>query len=198
MCKRKEKNKIINVNNIKFSHSLDDELVMKLQSEGIVFRSHPRSLMSVNFMHYNHHFSGIGIRNVHGGIEFCNKDKLEDQLSLVKTGFILILHAPRCRTASLCLFSSIMDYLSYVYLTQHFILELPQYSDCLIIGDVSNYVESILETDIYEQVHCFLPTSDVGQTMYATLKSRNDRKFVDYSDFYSKHISLLGYTNSLR
>ena len=111
MCKRKEKNKIINVNNIKFSHSLDDELVMKLQSEGIVFRSHPRSLMSVNFMHYNHHFSGIGIRNVHGGIEFCNKDKLEDQLSLVKTGFILILHAPRCRTASLCLFSSI-TYLS--------------------------------------------------------------------------------------
>lgn len=188
--------KLICARNIKYKPCLDMELTQKLEEAGIIFRTYPHSLLSIEFTHYNQKISGIGVRNIHGGFEFSSKDNLAISQTLKRKGITLIPYIARSRSASLCIFESTMDYLSYFCLAQQFILELPQYCDCLIVGDVSNFVQSILEIDIYERVNCFFTMTDVGRTMLATLKSRDCRKIVDYSNLYFQYVSLSGYAKS--
>lgn len=96
------------------------------------------------------------------------------------------------RSRSCCLFTDLMDYLAFKTLLYKGGLHLPSDSDCLIMNSLNNFVNMMIDSDLYERVYCFFPCDEVSKTMEKTLISRRADSVKTFS-FYQHYLRLFDY-----
>ena len=105
----------------------------KLQEFGINPSSIPEEVYSIDCSSLNRVWHGIGMRNVHGGVEFISLTEMKRPTTIHRKG-ITLQPSKKGSVASCCLFSNFMDYLAYLSLSKDGKIALPKECDCIILN----------------------------------------------------------------
>lgn len=97
----------------------------KLQEFGINPSSIPEEVYSIDCSSLNRVWHGIGMRNVHGGVEFISLTEMKRPTTIHRKG-ITLQPSKKGSVASCCLFSNFMDYLAYLSLSRTARLHSPR------------------------------------------------------------------------
>ena len=88
---------------------------------------------SVDFECLHHFFHGIGIRNIHNGLEFFNDDECKLPKTAGTPGLVVVVNTLRWENRSCLLFENLMDMLAFLTLRKHQLLskrvKIPQKCD---------------------------------------------------------------------
>lgn len=163
----------------------------KLQEFGINPSSIPEEVYSIDCSSLNRVWHGIGIRNVHGGVEFISLTEMKRPTTIHRKG-ITLQPSKNGSVASCCLFSNFMDYLAYLSLSKDGKIALPKECDCIILNHHFNLSHFLVESEEYEEVNLFLPNSSAGKVLTRTIMDRNPAA-VDWSGSYIHFQSLRSY-----
>lgn len=163
----------------------------KLQEFGINPSSIPEEVYSIDCSSLNRVWHGIGMRNVHGGVEFISLTEMKRPTTIHRKGITLQL-SKKGSVASCCLFSNFMDYLAYLSLSKDGKIALPKECDCIILNHHFNLSHFLVESEEYEEVNLFLPNSSAGKVLTRTIMDRNPAA-VDWSGSYIHFQSLRSY-----
>lgn len=163
----------------------------KLQEFGINPSSIPEEVYSIDCSSLNRVWHGIGMRNVHGGVEFISLTEMKRPTTIHRKG-ITLQPSKKGSVASCCLFSSFMDYLAYLSLSKDGKIALPKECDCIILNHHFNLSHFLVESEEYEEVNLFLPNSSAGKVLTRTIMDRNPAA-VDWSGSYIHFQSLRSY-----
>lgn len=163
----------------------------KLQEFGINPSSIPEEVYSIDCSSLNRVWHGIGMRNVHGGVEFISLTEMKRPTTIHRKGITLQL-SKKGSVASCCLFSNFMDYLAYLSLSKDGKIALPKECDCIILNHHFNLSHFLVESEEYEEVNLFLPNSSAGKMLTRTIMDRNPAA-VDWSGSYIHFQSLRSY-----
>lgn len=163
----------------------------KLQEFGINPSSIPEEVYSIDCSSLNRVWHGIGMRNVHGGVEFISLTEMKRPTTIHRKGITLQL-SKKGSVASCCLFSNFMDYLAYLSLSKDGKIALPKECDCIILNHYFNLSHFLVESEEYEEVNLFLPNSSAGKVLTRTIMDRNPAA-VDWSGSYIHFQSLRSY-----
>lgn len=163
----------------------------KLQEFGINPSSIPEEVYSIDCSSLNRVWHGIGMRNVHGGVEFISLTETKRPTTIHRKGITLQL-SKKGSVASCCLFSNFMDYLAYLSLSKDGKIALPKECDCIILNHHFNLSHFLVESEEYEEVNLFLPNSSAGKVLTRTIMDRNPAA-VDWSGSYIHFQSLRSY-----
>lgn len=162
-----------------------------LRDIGILPSSLPEEVYSIDCCSLNRVRHGIGMRNVHGGVEFVSLLEMKSPTTLHRKGITLQPlkkgHATGC-----CLFSNFIDYLAYLTLLKEDKIPLPKNCDCIILNHHFNLSHFLTESEDYEKVNLFLPNSPAGKVLSKTIMDRNTA-VVDWSGCYVHFQSLRSY-----
>lgn len=164
----------------------------KLQEFGINPSSIPEEVYSIDCSSLNRVWHGIGMRNVHGGVEFISLTEMKRPTTIHRKG-ITLQPSKKGSVASCCLFSNFMDYLAYLSLSKDGKIALPKECDCIILNHHFNLSHFLVESEEYEEVNLFLPNSSAGKVLTRTIMDRNPAA-VDWSGSYIHFQSLRSYT----
>ena len=140
----------------------------KLQEFGINPSSIPEEVYSIDCSSLNRVWHGIGMRNVHGGVEFISLTEMKRPTTIHRKG-ITLQPSKKGSVASCCLFSNFMDYLAYLSLSKDGKIALPKECDCIILNHHFNLSHFLVESEEYEEVNLFLPNSSAGVGKLHTL-----------------------------
>ena len=151
----------------------------KLQEFGINPFSIPEEVYSIDCSSLNRVWHGIGMRNVHGGVEFISLTEMKRPTTIHRKG-ITLQPSKKGSVASCCLFSNFMDYLAYLSLSKDGKIALPKECDCIILNHHFNLSHFLVESEEYEEVNLFLPNSSAGKVLTRTIMDRNPAA-VDWS-----------------
>lgn len=163
----------------------------KLQEFGINPSSIPEEVYSIDCSSLNRVWHGIGMRNVHGGVEFISLTEMKRPTTIHRKGITLQL-SKKGSVASCCLFSNFMDYLAYLSLSKDGKIALPKECDCIILNHHFNLSHFLVESEEYKEVNLFLPNSSAGKVLTRTIMDRNPAA-VDWSGSYIHFQSLRSY-----
>lgn len=163
----------------------------KLQEFGINPSSIPEEVYSIDCSSLNRVWHGIGMRNVHGGVEFISLTEMKRPTTIHRKG-ITLQPSKKGSVASCCLFSYFMDYLAYLSLSKDGKIALPKECDCIILNHHFNLSHFLVESEEYEEVNLFLPNSSAGKVLTRTIMDRNPAA-VDWSGSYIHFQSLRSY-----
>lgn len=163
----------------------------KLQEFGINPSSIPEEVYSIDCSSLNRVWHGIGMRNVHGGVEFISLTEMKRPTTIHRKG-ITLQPSKKVSVASCCLFSNFMDYLAYLSLSKDGKIALPKECDCIILNHHFNLSHFLVESEEYEEVNLFLPNSSAGKVLTRTIMDRNPAA-VDWSGSYIHFQSLRSY-----
>ena len=163
----------------------------KLQEFGINPSSIPEEVYSIDCSSLNRVWHGIGMRNVHGGVEFISLTEMKRPTTIHRKG-ITLQPSKKSSVASCCLFSNLMDYLAYLSLSKDGKIALPKECDCIILNHHFNLSHFLVESEEYEEVNLFLPNSSAGKVLTRTIMDRNPAA-VDWSGSYIHFQSLRSY-----
>lgn len=163
----------------------------KLQEFGINPSSIPEEVYSIDCSSLNRVWHGIGMRNVHGGVEFISLTEMKRPTTIHRKG-ITLQPSKKDSVASCCLFSNFMDYLVYLSLSKDGKIALPKECDCIILNHHFNLSHFLVESEEYEEVNLFLPNSSAGKVLTRTIMDRNPAA-VDWSGSYIHFQSLRSY-----
>lgn len=163
----------------------------KLQEFGINPSSIPEEVYSIDCSSLNRVWHGIGMRNVHGGVEFISLTEMKRPTTIHRKG-ITLQPSKKDSVASCCLFSNFMDYLAYLSLSKDGKIALPKECDCIILNHHFNLSHFLVESEEYEEVNLFLPNSSAGKVLTRTIMDRNPAA-VDWSGSYIHFQSLRSY-----
>ena len=163
----------------------------KLQEFGINPSSIPEEVYSIDCSSLNRVWHGIGMRNVHGGVEFISLTEMKRPTTIHRKGITLQL-SKKGSVASCCLFSNFMDYLAYLSLSKDGKIALPKECDCIILNHHFNLSHFLVESGENEEVNLFLPNSSAGKVLTRTIMDRNPAA-VDWSGSYIHFQSLRSY-----
>lgn len=163
----------------------------KLQEFGINPSSIPEEVYSIDCSSLNRVWHGIGMRNVHGGVEFISLTEMKRPTTIHRKG-ITLQSSKKGSVASCCLFSNFMDYLAYLSLSKDGKIALPKECDCIILNHHFNLSHFLVESEEYEEVNLFLPNSSAGKVLTRTIMDRNPAA-VDWSGSYIHFQSLRSY-----
>lgn len=100
------------------------------------------------------------------------------------------------RTKKCCLFTNFLDYLSYKTILMNSGSQRLEDCDCLVMNNVVNFSTFVLDSEEYEHVLCFFPKTDIGNTMFMTLRSRRKSAVVNMSNIYKDSLSINEYVIS--
>ena len=180
---------------VHFSTGLKSEFKELTAELSITPESLSRAILSgtVSVLGINIH--GLCVRNENGGYEFYNAEYMEEPATLLHPGTTVILQKPEQRTMECYAFLSFLDYLAFQNLQYN--NSLPQdvsFSyDSIIIGDESNLIDALLDSDTYTKVHCVFPYNLIGRTVNQTFITRNPNVYTDISGFYQTYNSVYEY-----
>ena len=163
----------------------------KLQEFGINPSSIPEEVYSIDCSSLNRVWHGIGMRNVHGGVEFISLTEMKRPTTIHRKG-ITLQPSKKGSVASCCLFINFMDYLAYLSLSKDGKIALPKECDCIILNHHFNLSHFLVESEEYEEVNLFLPNSSAGKVLTRTIMDRNPAA-VDWSGSYIHFQSLRSY-----
>lgn len=163
----------------------------KLQEFGINPSSIPEEVYSIDCSSLNRVWHGIGMRNVHGGVEFISLTEMKRPTTIHRKG-ITLQPSKKGSVASCCLFCNFMDYLAYLSLSKDGKIALPKECDCIILNHHFNLSHFLVESEEYEEVNLFLPNSSAGKVLTRTIMDRNPAA-VDWSGSYIHFQSLRSY-----
>ena len=106
-------------------------------------------------------------------------------------GIIFFPYQRGTKTTACCVFSSLIDYLSYSTLIKKGnTFGLPVKYDCIIVNNVRNFPDALLDCEEYQRIYCILPNTDVGRVMAYTIQHRNKGRYVDVSKIYNGYEDL--------
>lgn len=133
--------------------------------------------------------AGLGMKNIHSGVSFY-KPGMAHPITIGDKMYSLIPKNEDKNSMTLCVFLYFTDYLAYLKLRS----TVPELSgilspDILIINDRENFVPSLVECDLYQQIFFILPNDEVSRVMTMTACQRNDR-ITDLSSFYRRYNSI--------
>ena len=136
----------------------------------------------------------------------CLQDKLEERsqelsvsatVSIGKQGILFFPKFEGITTLYVCVFSSFLDYLAYKTLcadeTEAYILGLVR-CDCIVMNNPANFTQMVLDTDMYDQVHCFFPNTAAGKVMERSIMSRHPNA-ISMAHIYEDKGCLYNYVN---
>lgn len=118
----------------------------KLQEFGINPSSIPEEVYSIDCSSLNRVWHGIGMRNVHGGVEFISLTEMKRPTTIHRKG-ITLQPSKKGSVASCCLFSNFMDYLAYLSLSKDGKIALPKECDCIILNHHFNLSHFLVESE---------------------------------------------------
>lgn len=179
----------------KFKLHSGSDLLSKsiLENESLFIDNLPHEIVGIEVSYFNKTIYGIGIKNNRGGYELYAPEFINRPVSLIKSGCTLIRHKKGQESAYCCLFFSLFDYLSYYTLSKKYIMPLPSAADCIIVGNIKNFIQAMLDTESYEITYCILPNTIVGKTMSRTIHDRNPSNSIDISYIYKEYDSIHDY-----
>lgn len=131
--------------------------------------------------------TGIGLKNNKGGFLFYSDKLTVKPFFLLNNEPVYLPYREKHRSRTCCVFFDMFDYLSYLTILhdKEYKNDFPCNCDCIIMGEIKNFVSVMLETESYEVTYCFLPNTLTGRTMAMTFKSRNPNNFDDLSGLYN-------------
>lgn len=159
----------------------------------------PYEVSSRTFKFLGKNISGLCIRNKNGGYEFFNSEYMVEPVTILHPGTSIILQRRNHRTEECCIFLSLLDYIGFMNLLYNESLPegISHPCDCFIIGDESNLIDAMLDTDCYSRNYCFFSWSLIGRTISKTFIHRNPKVNIDMSGFYQEFGSIFEYNKRL-
>lgn len=152
---------------------------------------------SVDFECMNRCFHGIGIRNLHNGLEFFNDDEFVTPKTIGVSGLIVIVNTMSQPKRSCLMFMDFKDLLAYLTLRKHYpavaMTRVPKKSDYIVLNEIENWQYLFARIGEYDTIYCFFPNTDFGGTLTKTIDSLHEGKTVDYSTLYPGCKSLTDY-----
>lgn len=194
--KRKEHRFQHTTDNLRLVSMTDDERNELLNQHGSELWAMSTNIYYVEFSSLNRAFRGYGIKNSNGGVEFINPIYMDNPVTLLNEGFVVI-YGKKVEAVSnnCCLFFDFPDYLSFLTIQKSGILKLLEGCDCFIMSSVKNFIPMVVETDDYQNIYMFFPNNDLGETISRTIKSRNPIHVHDYSILYRADKTLRQFAN---
>ncbi len=145
---------------------------------------------SVDFECLHHFFHGIGIRNIHNGLEFFNDDEYKQPKTAGVPGLVVIVNT-LCREGRSCLlFENLIDMLAFLTLQKHHLLgrrlRVPPECDYIILNKAANLQYLFSRIQEYSNINCFFPNTDYGAVLTKTILDLHKNHSKDCSFIYSR------------
>ena len=155
------------------SSALTNKDIILLSKENISDKALPSVLLGYNITFMNSDFHAIGLKNINGGVELYCPMLQSTPFSYGKHGLTILHFTPGILSKRCYLFADFMDYLAFASLkdTQKWYKN----GDAIIVNSPDNYVESLIESDVYEEVYSAFPNTEYGRYLFLTLKQRNQK-----------------------
>ena len=152
---------------------------------------------SVDFECLHHYFHGIGIRNIHNGLEFFNDDEYKQPKTAGVPGLVVVVNT-LCREDRSCLlFENLMDMLAFLTLQKHHLLgrrlRVPPECDYIILNKAANLQYLFSRIQEYSNINCFFPNTDYGEVLTKTILDLQKGHSKDCSSFYSRCKTIADY-----
>ena len=152
---------------------------------------------SVDFECMNRCFHGIGIRNLHNGLELFNDNEFVTPKTVGVSGLVVIVNTMSKSKRSCLMFMDFRDLLAYLTLRKHYpsvaMTTVPKMSDYIVLNELGNWKFLAERIKEYDRIFCFFPNTVVGGTLAKTINSRHEGKTIDYSTLYPGCKSLTDY-----
>ena len=152
---------------------------------------------SVDFECLHHYFHGIGIRNVHNGLEFFNDDEYKQPKTAGVPGLVVIVNTLCQENRSCLLFENLMDMLAFLTLQKHHLvgrrLRVPSECDYVILNKVANLQYLLSRIQEYSNIYCFFPNTDYGSVLTKTVLDLHKGHSKDCSSLYSRCKTIADY-----
>lgn len=117
--------------------------------------------------------------------------------TVYRSGLLTLPFVRGFRSESCCVFSNILDYLSYILLANGREPGFPRGCDAIVLNHPRNILRLLLSCDVYEHVYCFFPNTIYGKTLESTLLERNASRAVSQCYLYAGHATLFDYVNCM-
>ena len=152
---------------------------------------------SVDFECLHHYFHGIGIRNIHNGLEFFNDDEYKQPKTAGVPGLVVVVNTVCREDRSCLLFENLMDMLAFLTLQKHHLLskriKIPPKCDYIILNKVTNWQYLFSRIEEYCNICCFFSNTDYGEVLAKTVIDLHKGHSRDYSGFYSRCKTIADY-----
>lgn len=152
---------------------------------------------SVDFECMNRCFHGIGIRNLHNGLELFNDNEFVTPKTVGVSGLIVIVNTMSKQKRSCLMFMDFRDLLAYLTLRKHYpsvaMTTVPRMSDYIVLNELGNWKFLVERIKEYDRIFCFFQNTVVGGTLAKTINSLHEGKTIDYSTLYPGCKSLTDY-----
>jgi hypothetical protein len=120
--------------------------------------------MDVSFTSFNRQWEGIGITNIHGGVEYLDPELSEKPMTIGCNGISIISTA---ETSACIIFFNMLDFLKY----QSNII-LTSQNDCadyILLNSPNNICELLDRLGDYQTITSHFPQTPSGQTLQKTI-----------------------------
>lgn len=162
-----------------------------LERTGICPSSLPMEIYAIDCNCLNRARHGIGMRNIHGGVEFISLKEMRKPATIHQKG-IIVLRQGDSTAKECCLFENFMDYLAYLTLLEEGKMALPRNCDCILLNHPHNLSHFLVESEDYETVNLLLTNTLVGRVIAKTVMDRS-ADVVDWSESYVHFQGLRSY-----
>ena len=159
----------INKAKVKNERMLDYKSEELLRSEDIDPSSAPITPKKVEIVHLNRLYSGIGIRNINGGLEYFSKQT--GAVTIGRPGLLSVRKRKGLRSRQCCIFGNIMEYLRSASSPNQYQTAIIKENDCIVLNDFQNIEFFFRTCKKYEKTYSFLSETLTGQTIEKTLVS---------------------------
>lgn len=131
----------------------------------------------------------ICMKNLNGGLEIYSDIYCQSPVTFGKKGLTFIKRKPQkdAEDSHLLLFADYIDFLAYESLHGQIFKEIPDWSDVLILNQVTN-LNAWLETignENYDHLYLLLPLSTAGRTLSKTIEELYMSSARNCSNIYS-------------
>ncbi len=188
---------VIPEQNIKNSSHVDESCLSLFPFLDIPLIAFPPDIRRLDLSYMNQIYSGIGIHNKNGGMEFYHPRYSQHPVTVGSFGYTYIPRTKGIRSNTCCIFSDFLDYLAFSIMQMYYPVNLPVHTDILIVNHHCNFISAMLVSDEYDFIYCYFKHDVLSRVMSTTLVDRNKR-CEDRSAFYSKFDSLFNYIKSYR
>ena len=131
----------------------------------------------------------ICMKNLNGGLEIYSDIYCQSPVTFGKKGLTFIKRKPQknAEDSHLLLFADYIDFLAYETLHGQIFKEIPDWSDVLILNQVTNlnaWLEAI-GNENYDHIYLLLPLSTAGRTLSKTIEELYKSSARNCSNIYS-------------
>lgn len=188
-----------NIHNICTSAGFSASVLQQMNEDGIDVNELPIRISEYSFMCGRMFFCGLGMKNDKGGIEFYSRSYSERSVTLKDPSHTTIFHVSKNKRTKECiLIFSFDDYLAYEILVRKNILPLPKYCDIIVVGQARNFIDAMLDSEMYQMTHLIFPDTDAGQCCKMTIERRNPNNIKDLSPLFPEDGSLIGFLRTTK